>query len=113
MLGFDALGRISLGQISKSGSVTLTAAAGSYTVTGVAALFKITESWAVDAGDYLVTGSAANLCRDFVNWLPKTAQSETWTAQTAQSESWTPKTAQSETWTARNPATVNTGEACS
>lgn len=92
LLGFDAVGRSALGQISHPGATNFILAA----LTGT----------------YALTGNAASLCRDFVNWLPITSQSETWTAQTAQSESWTPKTEQDETWT-ENPATVNTGEACS
>lgn len=93
MLGFDALGSLALGQLGRGG----------VTNTTMAAL----------AGSYVVTGNAAELCRDFINWLPASSgQPEAWTARAAQSDPWTPKTSQDETWT-ESPAGINIGEACS
>lgn len=112
MLGFDALGSLALGQLGRGGvtNTTMAALAGSYVVTGNAALFSVNMASAV--GSYLVTGNAAELCRDFINWLPASSgQPEAWTARAAQSDPWTPKTSQDETWT-ESPAGINIGEAC-
>jgi hypothetical protein len=53
MLGFDALGRLALGQIPKSASIVLPATAGSYVVSGTVA-FKVSE--AAGAGSYSLAG---------------------------------------------------------
>jgi hypothetical protein len=56
LLGFDALGRLAVGQLPAIRYVTLTAQASSYTVTGIAATFTITETPAV--GSFALTGAA-------------------------------------------------------
>lgn len=55
MLGFDAVGKGALGQISSSRNITLTASAGSYSLIGVSVTFTITES--AVAGSFALTGS--------------------------------------------------------
>jgi hypothetical protein len=59
LLGFNAVGRLALGQIGQGGATTTTliAAAGAFAVTGIAATFNITQ--AAGAGAYIVTGNAA------------------------------------------------------
>lgn len=57
LLGFDAVGRRALGQIPSSPYITLTAATGSYALSGVSATFTITESPAV--GSFAISGSDA------------------------------------------------------
>jgi hypothetical protein len=59
MLGFDALGRLALGQIGHAGAVavTLTADTGAYTYTGNGATFTTTLVGAVTP--YVLTGNAA------------------------------------------------------
>lgn len=55
MLGFDAVGRLALGQLPRgSVTATLTAAAGSFTVTGFAVTFSIVEAAA--AGSLALSG---------------------------------------------------------
>lgn len=57
MLGFDAVGRLALGQLPTTATNTvLTADAGSYTITGVVSTFKVSE--AATAGAYALTGVA-------------------------------------------------------
>jgi hypothetical protein len=64
MLGFDALGRLALGQLPKSSVVVLPAAAGSYSVTGVAASFA--TGFAAAAGAYSISGQAIGFNNIFV-----------------------------------------------
>lgn len=61
MLGFDALGRLALGQVESTTAVNfvLTAVVGAFAVTGVAATFKVTETASV--GSYSVSGQAVTL----------------------------------------------------
>jgi hypothetical protein len=54
LLGFDAIGRLALGQITTNIGFVLSANAGSYASTGAAATFRITENAA--AGSYSLTG---------------------------------------------------------
>jgi hypothetical protein len=58
LLGFDALGRLALGQIQQGGvtNIVLVADAGSFTATGVAASFKLLET--VSVGSYALSGVA-------------------------------------------------------
>jgi hypothetical protein len=58
MLGFDALGRLALGQLPKSSSIVLPASVGSYAVTGTAIALKVSE--AASAGAYSLTGISAS-----------------------------------------------------
>ncbi len=53
MLGFDASGRLALGQIGSSGATTLAAGAGAFALTGVDALFA--ASMPSSAGSYSLT----------------------------------------------------------
>lgn len=59
MLGFDALGRLALGQIRQDGAVAvvITASAGAYTLTGNA--ITLNTTLAASAGAYVFTGNAA------------------------------------------------------
>ena len=57
MLGFDAIGRLAIGQAPKSAFIYLPAGTGSYLETGNAATFKIT--FAPTGTSYALTGSAA------------------------------------------------------
>ncbi|KRR21904.1 hypothetical protein CQ13_07665 [Bradyrhizobium retamae] len=59
MLGFDALGRLALGQIQQGGvtNIVMPADAGAFTFAGVAATFKITE--AASAGAFTFAGKPA------------------------------------------------------
>jgi hypothetical protein len=79
LLGFDAPGRLALGQISAIVTLNLPAS----------------------AAFYLVTGNAAGLSRDFEAWLPGPFDHDDWMARTIQSEAWMPRTKLSETWTAQ------------
>jgi len=56
MLGFDAFGRTTLGQISGTKTVDLVAAAGSFALTGEPVTFKATE--VVANGSFTLTGEA-------------------------------------------------------
>jgi hypothetical protein len=70
MLGFDALGRLALGEIPPSSqTTTLVADPGSYAITGRAAGFKATELAAT--GSYLVTGRSASF---LVRWTAGSGQ---------------------------------------
>lgn len=55
ILGFDAIGRLSLGQIRQQPS--LAASSGSFALTGVSGSFKISE--AANAGSFALTGNPA------------------------------------------------------
>lgn len=59
MLGFDALGRLAIGQVSDGGASTiiLTASAGAFTLSGQAALFRVNQVSA--AGSFTLSGQAA------------------------------------------------------
>ena len=59
LLGFDAIGRLAPGQLSRIGltNTVLAATAGSFAVAGQAALFKVAQ--AANAGSYAITGNAA------------------------------------------------------
>lgn len=57
MLGFAALGRFALGQGRSASATLIAASAGSYTLSGQAALFSI--SVPLDAGAYTLTGKDA------------------------------------------------------
>jgi hypothetical protein len=62
MLGFDALGRLALGQLpSGATTTTLVAATGTFALTGSAATFRITL--ATSAGAYVLTGNATTPVR--------------------------------------------------
>jgi hypothetical protein len=54
MLGFDAVGRLALGQIGSSGATILTASVGAFTLTGNSALFA--SSMPSSAGSYSLSG---------------------------------------------------------
>lgn len=59
MLGFDALGRLALGQISGGATTAyLSTAAGAFTLTAFPVSFQITE--AVSAGSLVLAGSASS-----------------------------------------------------
>ncbi|WP_431014566.1 hypothetical protein [Bradyrhizobium pachyrhizi] len=57
LLGFDAIGRLALGQVRQGGALSMDAAAGSFAVSGISATFKLVE--AVSVGSYVLTGNAA------------------------------------------------------
>jgi hypothetical protein len=83
LLGFNTVGRFALGQITTIVTISLSASANSF----------------------LVTGNAAGLSRDFEAWLPLPFDTDGWTAAAVDGESWTPESAQAETWTARAKGT--------
>ncbi|ERF85436.1 hypothetical protein JQ559_01045 [Bradyrhizobium viridifuturi] len=182
ILGFDAIGRLALGQMRVSGSnvvaggagsyviggngaifglrttgvatnyalagnaaafiPTLSGSAGSYHESGDAALFSISAvsigtnysivgnpvktamALSVAVGSYIivynrvagtaalnagiaayqVTGSAAALSRDYVNWWPTQPIASNWTGEIAPSPEWTISISVSPAWTAGVPA---------
>jgi hypothetical protein len=55
MLGFDAIGRLALGQITP-GNVAMAAISGSYTISGVAQAFSLSEATA--AGSFAISGAS-------------------------------------------------------
>ncbi|MBR1206609.1 MULTISPECIES: hypothetical protein [unclassified Bradyrhizobium] len=59
LLGFNAVGRLALGQIGQAGPVNISmpAAPGAFALAGVAVTFKLSE--AVTAGGYVLAGVAA------------------------------------------------------
>ncbi|UGA46658.1 hypothetical protein HU230_0011700 [Bradyrhizobium quebecense] len=59
LLGFDAVGRLALGQVRQASpvNISLPAATGSFALVGVAATFKLSE--AVTVGGYVLAGVAA------------------------------------------------------
>jgi len=57
MLGFDALGRLALGQVSDTLTTVLIAGAAAFTLTGNAGTFRILQ--ASDVGTFTLTGNAA------------------------------------------------------
>ncbi|WP_342711512.1 hypothetical protein AAFG13_06630 [Bradyrhizobium sp. B124] len=59
MLGFDAIGRLALGQVKQTGpvNISLPAATGSFALAGVAVTFKLLE--VATAGGYVLAGVAA------------------------------------------------------
>lgn len=59
LLGFNAVGRLALGQLPTSTYIYLPALAGSYAVAGSAAAFRINEG--AVSGSYTVTANAAAL----------------------------------------------------
>jgi hypothetical protein len=60
LLGFDALGRLALGQTRQGGtSIVMPAAAGAFTFSSAPATFKITET--ASAGAFTFSGKAASL----------------------------------------------------
>jgi hypothetical protein len=59
MLGFDAIGRLALGQLPKSTQIVLLASAGVYGVTGNPSTFAV--KMATAAGAYLLVGFSASL----------------------------------------------------
>lgn len=56
MPGFDAIGRLALGEAPATTATFMTAAAGAFTLTGIAAVFKVTMPETV--GTYALTGIA-------------------------------------------------------
>jgi hypothetical protein len=115
--GFDGLisSRAALGQVSQLkpvangyGTYSLAGAAAnfspgeialgnSFIVTGDPALFGVQMPAAARA--YLLTGNAATLTRDFINWLPANSIIAPWAAESAPSNPWSPVTAPTTTWT--------------
>jgi hypothetical protein len=63
MLGFDALGRLALGQIASATNTAMPAAVGSFALTGIASSFKVALPAA--AAGYVFTGNGAPLDRSF------------------------------------------------
>ena len=63
MLGFDALGRLALGQVSNTGlnAYTLTAAPASFSLTGIAAQVLAARSLPAVSRSFALTGVAAGL----------------------------------------------------
>jgi hypothetical protein len=72
--------------------------AGSYVWTGFNANEIVFEAGAPSA--YVVTGNAANLTRDFVNWLHGGKPSSIWGASGLPSSAWTPAGTPTTPWTA-------------
>lgn len=99
MLGFDAIGRLALGQISKpSQDYRLTAVVGTFTMTGIAALFA--HSMISSAGSYSFTGYAAGGSTGYpsstgafvVNASNATLTfNQLWTEKSQETEVWTEK----------------------
>ena len=66
MLGFDALGRLALGQLPRSSVIALPAAAGSFSVSGQAASFNLSEV-AAASGSYALIGVSTSFKASFAN----------------------------------------------
>jgi hypothetical protein len=64
MLGFGAVGRIALGQISTSHVTTLSAATGAFLLSGQAAIFRISQVSGL--GTFLLSGQSAPLTVNIV-----------------------------------------------
>ena len=107
------------GKYSALTAFTTTAAQGSYTLTGKAALLPLVGSmaavrgtytltgnaaginalsWAVAAGSYSLSGQTASFSQSNL-WTPETDNSATWTPQTTSGDPWTAVVAGSTTWT--------------
>jgi hypothetical protein len=95
LLGFDAPGRLALGQLSAFGT-TLASSAGTYAVTGTPAAFGIFLSSAT--GSFAVTGVTASYSRDFEAWFPRPFDADNWIGSVIQGEAWTLKAPASAAW---------------
>lgn len=70
-----------------TGALVMVAFRGTFAVTGFPANETTLE--ALGSASYRITGSAANLVRDFVNWFPATIpQASTWNNDAAPSSVW-------------------------
>jgi hypothetical protein len=81
------------------------AGAGSYNVSGLPTDFI--NSFATEAGKYVITGYEAGyiLIRDA--WYPRPFDQDQWNASQVQTENWTPKAITPEAWQAQsNPSSV-------
>lgn len=107
------------GNYSALTAYTVVSAQGSFTETGIAALFPLAAklpavfgsfsltgitaginalSWAVSAGSYSLAGQTVSFSQSNL-WTPETDNSTTWTPQTPASNPWTAVVAGSTTWT--------------
>ena len=97
MLGFDAIGRLALGQSSRpTSNYILTASVGAFVITGIAAVFN--TSMTSSAGSFVITGydSIPNIL------YPSSGGSFTITGIAATltlNQLWTEKTREDEVWT--------------
>lgn len=109
-------GTYGTGKYSALTATTLTAAQGSYTETGNAALFPLAAKLTAVFGTYTLTGFAAGI--NALSWAVATGfytlagqpvsflESNLWTAQAATSATWTPQTPASDPWTAVVPGST-------
>lgn len=81
-------------------NLTLTAAAGSFTYTGYAAIIGYLYSLVAAAGSYVLTGYDAVMT--FFGWTAQQKNSASWTPQSKSSASWSSQSKNSSTWTAQN-----------
>ncbi len=95
LLGFDAVGRLALGQISGI-HIILTADTTTYVLSGNAATFQIAELASV--GAYIVIGNDAPFLLDRNAWLPLSIDAEIWTQRADPAGVWTPRTLPTSTW---------------
>jgi len=96
---FDAIGHIAVGQVASNLTITLSASAGSFSVTGIPAVFRLTQRMTAGSGSFVLTGNDASYDRDFVNWYPLADPTAAWTTEAARSSVWTNKTVPTTTWT--------------
>jgi hypothetical protein len=78
LLGFDALGRFAIGQISSLPTVVVLPAS---------------------TGSCIVAGLDANFFRDFEAWLPGQFATPGWVTCGVQDEAWSPSIIQPDPWT--------------
>ena len=82
LLGFDAPGRLALGQLSTIG--------------------PFNPSMRSDSGGYSVTGYDTGFTRDFEAWLPRRLNDAgNWTGKTVATTAWTDQALSPESWVAR------------
>lgn len=88
----------------QTGAITMIAVGGSYVVAGQPSVYVLSNS--VGPGSYLLTGNAATLSRDFVNWLKSSDLAvPNWGAVASPISAWTPEAPPSPSWAAIGLAT--------
>lgn len=75
LLGFDASGRLALGQLPAPRHLVLTSVRGSYVVEGQSASFEVGEAWVMRATP---AATWADSAKQVETWIPAIKQSETW-----------------------------------
>lgn len=77
---------------------------GHYVVTGFAVNELVLE--AAGFASYAITGNAATLDRDFVNWFPQPVIADEWSASASPSGAWTPASQPGGAWAANRAMSI-------